>query len=58
MDVLSRATKLEDVNLPGYKLHSLNTKPVRHSIWVSEQWRMTFEWRQDGVRAVDLEQYH
>jgi proteic killer suppression protein len=47
------------MDLPGLRFHSLKGKDkARYSIWVSENWRLTFGW--DGVDAVDvdLEDYH
>lgn len=59
LDVLDNVTKLEDLNLPGYGLHSLKGgKKGRHAISVNGPWRITFEWDGEYVAKVDLEQYH
>ncbi len=58
LEVLDAATDLRDLNLPGYNLHSLHTKPVRHSLHVNGPWRITFEWSAPKASKVDLEQYH
>jgi proteic killer suppression protein len=59
LDVLNRATDLRALNIPGYRLHQLKQfKPVRHSIWVSGAWRITFEWDKGDAYRVDFEQYH
>lgn len=59
MTVLNAATDLRDLNRPGYKLHKLKQfKPVRMSVWVSFQWRITFEWDKGDAYRVDFEQYH
>ncbi len=59
LDVLNRANDLRDVNRPGYRLHQLKQfKPVRHSVWISGSWRVTFEWDKEGASRVDFEQYH
>ena len=48
----------EDMNLPGFRFHGLNTVPKRWSIAVSGNYRITFGW--DGADAVDadIEDYH
>ena len=58
LQALHRAKTLDDLKLPGWRLHPLNVKPVRYAIAVNGPWRITFEW--DGLDAarVDLEQYH
>jgi proteic killer suppression protein len=59
LDALEAATRLEDLNLPGFNLHPLRAKPVRHSIHVSGPWCIRFEWDDaPEARRVDLEQYH
>ena len=40
-------------------LHQLKQfKPVRYSIWISGQWRITFEYDKGDAYRVDFEQYH
>jgi proteic killer suppression protein len=58
--VLHAATKLGDVNLPGFDFHPLlGTDPRRYAIKVSGPWRITSEWEEAGnALRVDLEQYH
>jgi proteic killer suppression protein len=59
LTVLNRAADLREVNQPEYRLHQLKQyKPVRFSIWVSAQWRITFEWDKGEASNVDFEQYH
>jgi proteic killer suppression protein len=58
LEILDAATDLRDINLPGYNLHPLRTKPVRHSIHVNGPWCITFEWNAPHVTKVNLEQYH
>lgn len=55
---LDAATRPEDLNLPGYGFHGLNTSPKRWSIWATGHYRITFAW--DGADAVDvdIEDYH
>jgi proteic killer suppression protein len=58
LEILDPAADLRDINLPGYDLHPLHTRPVRHSIHVNGPWRITFEWDAPLVTKVNLEQYH
>ena len=58
LDALDAASKLDDINLPGFNLHQLQGKPVRHSIHVNGPWCITFEWESNNALRVDLEQYH
>ena len=58
LDVMDAATKPEDLDIPGFKFHTLHGNPTRYSIWVTGNYRITFEWDgQDAVR-VDYEDYH
>ena len=58
LDALEAANNLKDLNLPGFSLHPLKGKPVRHSIHVNGPWCITFEWDAPRAFRVDLEQYH
>ena len=58
LEFLDAPSSLESLNLPGYQLHPLRTKPVRHSIHVNGPWCITFEWKAPRALLVDLEQYH
>ncbi len=56
---LDTAHCIDDVNIPGYKLHEL--KGNRKGIWsisVSGNWRMTFEFKQGNTYIVNYEDYH
>ena len=59
MDILNRAVATQDMNLPGYRLHEL--KGDRKGTWsvtVSDNWRLTFTFRDRDAYDVDLEDYH
>lgn len=58
VQALHRAKTLDDLRVPGWRLHALHTKPRRHAIDVNGPWRITFEWNSGNVIRVDLEQYH
>jgi proteic killer suppression protein len=56
---LDTAHRIEDMDIPGYRLHSLRGKlKGRWSNWVSGNWRLTFEFRDGNVYALDYEDYH
>lgn len=58
LDALHQASVLSDLDVPGFRLHGLNTSPKRYAIDVNGPWRITFEWREGDAWRVDLEQYH
>jgi toxin HigB-1 len=58
LQALHRAKSLDDLRVPGWRLHALHTRPVRHAIVVNGPWRITFEWADGDAVRVDLEQYH
>jgi proteic killer suppression protein len=58
LSALENASAVEDLNMPGWRLHPLQGKPRRWAIAVNGPWRITFEWGQRGPERVDLEQYH
>ena len=56
---LDTAQKVEDMNIPGFRLHPLKGRERgRWSIWVSGNWRLTFEFRDGDAYALDYEDYH
>lgn len=54
LDRLEAATKPEDMNLPGYRLHKLEPKKAnRWAINISGAWRVAFEF--DGGDTVNVD---
>ena len=53
---LDRSKVPEDINVPGWKLHQLSTG--RWSVWVSGNWRLTFEFDGEHAMLVDYQDYH
>jgi toxin HigB-1 len=56
---LDTAEIIEDMDLPGYRLHQL--KGQRKNCWsitVSGNWRMTFEFENGNAYIVNYEDYH
>ena len=58
LTALNEAERLEDLNIPGFDLHSLKGKLKRYTIHVNGPWCITFEWLDGDVWRVDLVQYH
>jgi len=56
---LDTAQGIEDTEVPGYRLHPLKGRAKnRWSIWVSGNWRLTFEFKDGNVYILDYEDYH
>lgn len=56
---LDTATRIEDMDLPGFRLHPL--KGDRQGLWaidVSRNWRITFKFFDGNAYVVDYEDYH
>jgi len=59
LGLLDVATKADDVNLPGYRLHHLTGKQKGFfSVWVNGNWRIIFRFVGDDVELVDYLDYH
>ncbi len=56
---LDTAQSIEDMEIPGFRLHSLKGKESgRWSIWVNGNWRLTFEFIDGHAHVLDYEDYH
>jgi proteic killer suppression protein len=56
---LHSATEINDLDIPGYRLHPLKGK--RSNLWsitVNGNWRITFEFDNGNVYIVNYEDYH
>ncbi len=55
---LDTARVAEDMDVPGYRLHPLKGRAKnRWSIWVSGNWRLTFEFNDGNAYVLDDEDY-
>ena len=57
--VADTAKTLEDMDLPGFRLHPL--KGDKQGVWaidVSKNWRITFEFIDGNAYIVNYEDYH
>ena len=56
---LDTALTIQDMDVPGFKLHSLKgSSKGRWAISVSGNWRLTFEFRDGDIHLLDYEDYH
>jgi len=56
---LGTAQSIEDMDIPGYRLHQLTGD--RKDIWtitVNANWRLTFEFEAGNVYILNYEDYH
>ena len=59
LDAIDAAEKVNELDLPGFRLHRL--KGDKHNLWsvrVSANWRITFEFDNGDAYILDLEDYH
>ena len=56
---LDTAQAIEDMEIPGFRLHQLKGKDKgRWSVWVNGNWRITFEFKDTHAYVLDYEDYH
>jgi proteic killer suppression protein len=59
LDRLDASIRPQDMNLPGFKLHELSGKEKgTWSVWVTGNWRVTFQFHGPDAVAVDYRDYH
>ena len=56
---LDTTQTIDDMDVPGYRLHALKGREKgRWAIWVSGNWRLTFEFEEGNVYVLNYEDYH
>lgn len=56
---LDTAHQIEDLDIPGYRLHQLKGSLKKFwSITVNANWRITFEFSDGNIYIVNYEDYH
>ena len=55
---LEAATLPEEMNVTGYRFHSLRGNPQRWSVRVTANYRITFGWSGENALDADFENYH
>ena len=59
LSALNVATKPEQMNFPGWKLHALKGELAGHwAVSVNGNWRMTFKFEEEDAILVDYRDYH
>ena len=59
MAALDTARVIEDMDVPGFRLHPLKGEMEgRWSITVNDNWRVTFEFQDGNAYVLDYEDYH
>ena len=58
LERLAASAKPEDMNIPGFRFHSLRGKVTRYAVDASGNYRVTFGWSEGDAIAVDIEDYH
>jgi proteic killer suppression protein len=59
LGALNEAKRPSDMNLPGWRFHSLAPgQPGRYAVDASGNWRITFAFEGGHAVDVDLEDYH
>ncbi|UYO92980.1 type II toxin-antitoxin system RelE/ParE family toxin [Pollutimonas sp. M17] len=59
LSALNTAQTIEDMDIPGFRLHPLKgTMKDRWSITVNGNWRITFEFEDGNAYVLDYEDYH
>ena len=49
----------QETNLPGYKFHPLGgERKGTYAVTVTGNWRLTFQFDDEGAKNVNLEDYH
>jgi proteic killer suppression protein len=58
--MLDAAARLDDLKAPpGNRLEALSGDRLgQHSIWINDQWRVCFVWRDGGAHEVEIVDYH
>jgi toxin HigB-1 len=58
--MLNRAVSLQDLRVPpANRLEKLSGgRSGQYSIRINDQWRICFEWRDEGVYEVEIVDYH
>ena len=59
LTALNVATKPEQMNFPGWKLHALKGGLAGHwAVSVNGNWRLTFAFEDEDAILVDYQDYH
>jgi toxin HigB-1 len=59
LSILDAAENIRDLDVPGFRFHALKgVRPMRYSMRVTGNWRITFEWQGKIANLIEFEDYH
>ena len=60
LKLLNRARSFDDLrNPPSNKFHALKQdRAGQHAIWINDQWRIGFVWKDGSAYNVEITDYH
>ena len=60
LELLAASERLQDLSMPpSNHLEKLSgDRKGQYSIRINQQWRICFEWRDDGAHEVEIVDYH
>ena len=59
LGLLNRASDPNDMAVPNWHLHPLHGELEGHwSVWIDENWRLTFKFEGTDAALVDYQDYH
>jgi proteic killer suppression protein len=58
LQLLEVAAQPADMNIAGFRFHSLRGSPQRWTVRVTGNYRITFGWSGEDALDIDFEDYH
>jgi len=58
LQLLEIAKQPADMNIAGFRFHSLHGSPQRWTVRVTGNFRITFGWSGENALDIDFEDYH
>ena len=60
LQMLDSAIRLDDLRIPpGNRLHALHSdRKGQHAIWINDQFRICFAWKDGDAYEVEITDYH
>ena len=59
ISLVNRAKVVSDLSAPGLRLENLKgNRKGQYSLRINQQYRICFEWREDGAYTVEIVDYH
>jgi proteic killer suppression protein len=60
LNAINAAVSLGDIGaLPGVRLKALQRdRKGQHGVWINDQWRICFTWKDREAHGVEITDYH